>query len=365
MIRSCLVGWLLIPALVLAGHLSLKDHPARGEWHFNPEKMWGVDKAGDGEFGRIAELLVSEKEYVCARDFGHNVSYIFDRNGAFIRKFAPQGAGAGQLPFYLNRFPAGDSIVLAAPDRLHYFSQDGVFERAVENDLFVRFPLYFMSEREFIYAPNLPESPVHDTKLISADLISGKERTLVDFSEAGTGGGRSFRGPMLMIPSLTPQVRFDYGRGTMVFGRSDAYKLFIADRGGKVRSTFSLDRKRTTATLEDKRLLLAHVKMAEERKKQIIAQLPDETTFFSRFHLVDGFICVFAVTDPRQNTNSQQIDIFSDKGEYLYRGKLEFGDGLTFAGASDLVLKGRHAYVIVEDSRGKQTLAKYRISLPR
>jgi hypothetical protein len=67
----------------------------------------------------------------------------------------------------------------------------------------------------------------------------------------------------------------------------------------------------------------------------------------------------------RPRTGSQQIDIFSDSGKYLYRGTLGFGDSLVFAGASDLVLKGRSAYVILGDGRGKQTLAKYRISLPR
>jgi hypothetical protein len=343
----------------------MKDQPARGDWRFNPERIWEVDKAGDEGFGRIGELLVSKDGHVCFRDFGRNVSYLFDGNGRFIRSFAPQGAQAGQLPRYLNRFQAADKIVLAAPDKLHYFSRDGVFERAVENDLFARFPLCYINEHEFVYAPNLPRSPVHEKRLVLSDLASGTESTLVDFSETKTEEGGATEGPMLMIPSLTPQVRVDCDRGRMAFGRTDHYRIFVADWDGKVLSSFSLERKGMTATLEDKRLLLADVKLPEDRKAQIVARLPDRMTYFSHLDLAEGFIYVFAITGPGPKANSQQIDVFSEQGEYLYRGRLEFGGTVRFNGASNLVFRGRDAYVILEDAQGRQTLAKYRVNLPQ
>jgi hypothetical protein len=120
-----------------------------------------------------------------------------------------------------------------------------------------------------------------------------------------------------------------------------------------------------TASLDDKRLLLASVKIPEERKEKIIAQLPQELTYFSRLDFLDGFIAVFAVTAPGQKANSQQMDIFSQKGEYLYRGQMTFGDNLKFAGHSNLVLKGGYVYVILENDQGQQSLAKYRIKLPK
>jgi hypothetical protein len=362
--RASLAAGFLVPAFVLAGQLALKDDPTRGEWRFSPEKLWQIHKAGDADLGRIAELLVSDNEHVCVRDFARNVSYLFDRDGKYIRAFAPQGNEAGQLPRYLNRFRAGSHIVLAAPDRLHFFTEDGVYERAVENDLFVRFPLWFMSEREFIYAPNLPQSPVHDTKLISVDLASGTERTLLEFSGAAGSAARDVRGPMLMIPTLTPQVKLAYDRGTMAFARNDDYRIHVADRAGRIRSAFRLDRRGTPVTLEDKQRLLAGAKLPEAQRAQFIAQLPDETTFFSQLLLVDGFIYVFAVTAPANRIGAQRVDIFSASGEYLYRGTLEFGGELTFAGASDIILKGPHAYVILENRQGVRTLAKYRVSMP-
>jgi len=358
-------AWLLIPALMLSGQIPLKDDPSKGEWHFDPEKIWEIDKAGDDDFGRIAELLVSDKHHVYLRDFKKNISYVFDGNGRFIKKFAPQGKGDGQLPFYLNRFQAGEKIVLAAPDKLHYFSQDGTFEHAVENNLFLRFPLYFISENEFIYAPNFPRSPVNEKKLILLDMSSGKERTLVDFSETGAKGENAPQGPMVMIFSLTPQVRFDHDGNKMVFGRSDQYKIFIADQAGRILSSFCLDRKRMTASLEDKKGHFAGTGIPEEQIGKIIAQLPDEMTYFSHIDSCNGLIYIFAVTNMKPKTNSQQIDIFSEKGEYIYSGKIGFGDDLKFGSPSNLLIKGEYVYVILENDQGKQTLAKYRIKLPQ
>jgi hypothetical protein len=98
-------------------------------------------------------------------------------------------------------------------------------------------------------------------------------------------------------------------------------------------------------------------------KKSLL--LPDEMTYFSHLDSIDGFIYVFAVTDWGQKTSSQQIDIFSEKGEYVYRGNMKFGDNLKFAGSSNLVIKGGYVYVILENGQGRQTLAKYRVKLPR
>ena len=358
-------GLLLIPILIFSGQTSIKDNPLKGEWRFYPEKIWEADSAGDDDFGRVAELLVSDKQYIYLRDFEHNISYIFNDKGHFIKKFAPQGNEKGQLSQYLNRFQAGGKIVLATPDKLHFFSQDGTFEHAVENNLFLRFPLFFISENEFIYAPNLPQSPVNEKKLVIFDIPSGKDKILLDFSETETNSGNSFQGPMVMIFSLTPQVRLDYDGKKMVFGRSDQYKIFIADQAGEILSSFSLDRKRMTASTEEKRHHFANSKIPEERVEKIIAQLPDEMTYFSHIDSINGFIYIFAVTNIGPMTTSQQIDIFSEKAEYIYSGKIEFGDNFKFGSPSNLFIKDEYVYVILESDQGKQTLAKYRIKLPQ
>lgn len=347
------------------GQTSLKDTPLNGEWNFHPEKIWEIDKAGSENFGRIAELLVSNKKNIYVRDFEHNISYIFDEKGNFIKKFAPQGSGEGQLSRYTNRFLAEDKIVLAAPDKLHFFSQEGTFKHSVENNLFLRFPLVFLNENEFIYAPNFPQSPVNEKKLMLFDIPTGTDKIIVDFSEPNPQGDKAAPGLMIMIFSLTPQVRLDYNGKKMVFGRSDQYKIFTSDKAGKIITSLDLQRKRKKASLEDKQLHFANMKIPQERVEKILAQLPDEMTYFSHIELINGFIYVYAVTNMAPKTTSQQIDIFSEKGEYLYRGKIGFGDDLKFGSPSNLVIKDEYVYVVLENNQGKQTLAKYRIKLPQ
>jgi hypothetical protein len=311
-------------------------------------------------------LLISNKHNnIYVRDFENNISYIFDEKGNFIKKFAPQGNGEGQLSHYLNRFLAGEKIVLAAPDKLHFFSQDGTFDHAVENNPFLRFPLYFIDENEFIYAPNFPQSPWNQKKLILFDIPSGTDKILVDFSETETNSEQAPQGPMIMIFSLTPQVRLDYEGDKMVFGRSDQYQIFIANKAGEILSSFSLQRKIRTASPEDKRHHFTNSNIPEESVEKILAQLPDEMTYFSHIDSINGLIYIFAVTNMGPKTTSQQIDIFSEKGEYLYKGTLEFGGRLKFGSPSNLVIEDEYLYVILENDQGKQTLAKYRIKLPQ
>jgi hypothetical protein len=357
-------GWLLIPALLFCGQTPMKDKPLKGEWDFCPHRIWKADKAGNDDFGRIAELLVSDQGYVFLRDFEHNISYIFDEKGHFLKKFAPQGSGEGQLSHYINRFQAGEKIVLATPDKLHFFSQDGTFDHSIENNLFLRFPLVFLDGNRFVYAPNLPQSPVNQKKLMLFDIPSASDTLLVDFADSETDGGNEFRGPMVMIFSLTPQVKLSTDGEQMAFGRNDRYRIFIANQTGKIISSFGLERKRMTATIAEKRHHFAASKIPEERVEQIVTRLPDEMTFFSHMEYLSGLIYVFAVTGIGPMTTSQQIDIFSRTGEYLYRGRIEFGVNLQFGTPSNLVIKRDHLYVILKNNEGKQTLAKYRIKLP-
>ncbi len=358
-------GCLFIPVLLLAGQSPLKDHPSKGNWNFDLEKIWEVDKAGDEDFGRIAELLVSEQKNIFVRDFKNNVSYIFDDGGRFVKKFAPKGNEPGQLSHYLNRFQAGEKIVLAAPEKLHYFTQDGAFDHAADNNLFIRFPLTFLNENEFIYAPNLPQSPVHERKLKSFNLLSGEEKLLLDFSDPENPDENFIQGLMVMIFGLIPQVDLVSDGEKIMFGRNDQYKIFTADPTGKILSFFSLDRKKMKASAEDKRNHFSGSSIPKETLEKIVTQLPDEMTFFSHIDAMDGYIYVFSVTGIGNKTTSQQIDIFSEKGEYLYRGEIKFGDNLKFGSPSNLVLGNGYLTVILENDQGELKLAKYRIKLPQ
>jgi hypothetical protein len=98
--------------------------------------------------------------------------------------------------------------------------------------------------------------------------------------------------------------------------------------------------------------------------EKILTQLPDKMTYFSHIESIDGLIYIFAVNQVGPKTTSQQVDIFSEEGEYLYKGTLEFGANRKFGSPSNLIIKNEYVYVILENDQTKQTLAKYRIRLP-
>jgi len=352
-----LVACLLVTVLTLSGQVNLKDQPAKGEWQFSPEKIWEADKAGNTDFGRIAELLVTDRNNIIVRDFERNISYIFDDQGRFVKQFAPQGSGKGQLSFYMNRFQAGDKIVLAAPDKLHYFAQDGAFVRAVDNNLFFRFPLRFLNENEFLHAPSFPQSSTHQKKLAAVDLSTGQEKTLLDFTEQAARGQNPPPTPMVIIFSLIPQVMLDDDGQALFFGRSDEYTINTANHSGNIQGSFGLERQKLTASPESKRNHLADSQMPRENLERILSRLPDKMTHFNRIQSVNGLIYIFAVTNLDKETAVQPIDIFSPKGEYLYRANLKFGDLVKFGSPHNVFIKSDTVYVILKNEKGKQTLA--------
>lgn len=357
----------LLISLTLNSQITNKNRPQKGNWDFKPEKIWEVDKAGKNEFGVIAELLVSDsgQNKIYVRDFKHNISYIFNGNGQFLGSFAKQGTGKGEVSRYLNRFLAENNIVIGTPEKLHFYSEDGVYDKSFENNLFIKFPLIFLSKNEFIYAPPLPRSPVNQKKLMLFNLNSGEDKLVLDFSETKNAAESNTSAPMIMIFGLTPQVRLAADKNKIYFGRNDQYNLHVADLKGNMDFSFGLDREKKKVSTEEKKNHFLGTKTPQERIDSLIEQLPDEMTYFSHITIINGLIYVYAVNNIARTQEQQTIDIFSETGKYLYRGNIKFGDDLKFGSPSNLVIYKSFVYVILKSRDGTQTLAKYRITHPK
>jgi hypothetical protein len=355
---------MLLTSLAVNAQIRNDDNPKLGQWDFNPKKIWEIDKAGEIEFGRVAELLVSDHGNIYMRDFEHNISYIFDSDGHFIGSFARQGTANGELSRYLNRFLAENKIVLGTPETLCFYSEDGVFLTSFENNLFMRFPLVFLNEREFIYAPTLPRSPVNQKKLMRYNLHSGEDKQILDFAENATATEAETPAPMIMIFALTPQIRLTVHEDRLCFGRSDAYTLYVADLQGNIDFSFSLTRQTKEVTLEDKKSHFQGSRIPQNRIDSLIQQLPDKMTYFSQISSAGELFYVYAVNNIKQAQTQQNFDIFSNKGRYLYQGILKFGEDVTFASPSNLVIHNDYAYVVLNSKEGAQSLAKYKIIHP-
>ncbi len=359
--------WLLAcGSLCLASIADAKnvDRPLKGEWDFRPQKVWEIDQAGGAPFARPAELRASQDELLYFRDFDRNISHIFNREGKPVASFAKQGRGAGEVDRYLNCFIAGDRVVIGTPGRLHFYSKGGVFSGSIENNLFARFPLGFLSESEFMFAPEEMGKPQPDVvRIVSFEIRSQQEKVVAEFPNPGKGQASM---PVIVL-GLTPQVKVDVDAqgGRIYFGRSDDYTIHVSDLQGKELFSFGLDRRRKSAGEDDKRRHFEQSGIPKDRYKRILPLLPGELTQFLGIQAVGDFVFVYPTESLDRKREKIAVDIFSADGKYLYRSCLRFGDRTPFyTSVENMAISGGHCYVLLEDGMGRSLLAKYNLSLP-
>lgn len=343
------------------------DKPLKGDWDFRPQKVWEIDNVNETSFERPSELRVSQDEKLYFHDFDRGVSYVFDREGKHVNSFAKQGTEPGEVSRYLNCFLAGDKVVVGAPDKLHFFSEEGFFLKSIPNNLFERFPLIFVNENEFLYNSRIvSDSAETRDRIIRTNLETGEETVFDEFPM--TSGEKQAQGGMsLVILGLTPQIKFGYDQNSQKFyyGRSDDYNIRISDATGKKLFSFGLDRERKRATDEDKRKHFEKSPIPKDRIEKIIPTLPDELTYFMRIQVVEGLIFVFSTENLERQQDKIAVDIFSTEGKYFYRSFLQFGDETPlYTHVEKVIIKGNHCYALLEDESGKSIFAKYKISLP-
>lgn len=343
------------------------DKPLKGEWNFRPQKVWEIDSVSGAPFERPSELRASQDEMLYFHDFDRGVSYVFDRDGKFINSFAEQGAEPGEVGRYLNCFMAGDKVVVGSPDKLHFFSQDGSFLKSIPNNLFERFPLFFVSEDEFLFTPQKMGHPQGETvKIVSLDQRSNQETVFDEFS-VSTDGMAGQGGPLVVVLGLTPQVKigFDPGTQRLFYGRSDDYTIHVSDSKGKRLFSFGLDRERKRVTDEEKRKHFEKSSIPKDRIDAIIPALPDELTHFMRIQVVESLIFVYSTQNLDRQQDKIAMDIFSPDGKYLYRSHLQFGDkAALYSHVEKVIIRGNHCYALLEDGSGTSIFAKFKISLP-
>jgi hypothetical protein len=343
--------------------------PSKGQWDFELKKIWEIKASEQHPFDRIAEPLVTEDGLLYIRDFKNNVSYIFNAEGTFTGKFAQHGTNPGEITRYINRFCADETIVIGSPDKLHFFSKDGTYIKSYANNLFQRFPILFLNENEFLYGSNqMSDLPSHLSRIYQFNLSTNEEKIVDEFSVSHTDTTiEKSSGIMLFIHGLTPSVVLGYDEKIQRFyyGRNDVYQIHVQTLKGEKRRTFGLDREKIVISREEKRNHFKKSNWPEDRIQTVIDGLPNKSTLFHRIQAVNGLIYVWHVHGLPKNQHSQQIDIFSPEGNYLYLADFKFEDGITFSTVDQLVLNGNHLIGIFEDENGKSRIIKFKVHLPQ
>jgi len=364
---SWIFGLLTIAVSLLLSEVKNADKPLKGEWHFNPVKVWEIESAGADVFGVPANMQVSDQDCLYVYDQENKKNYIFDSDGNFIKTYGNKGQGPGEARDQSSLFLVDDKILIVDVGRIHYSRLDGTYLHSVVNSLYSRRPILFLSEHEFLAAPlGIFEAPDFRAQIKRINLETDQETVIADFEifEGGIGRAGKMVGS-LIVPGLTPLMTVGYGSERLYYGRSDRYRIQIAGLNGKLLNAFSLDRNKKRVSENIKRKYFGqYSSMRKQALDQIIATTPNETTFFSRIETHGGLIYIFVPDISRQNR--QEIDIFSPEGKYYYRGYFAIEDDLTMLEPQiyNPYIKDEFLYISVTDRKDNVKIIKYEISLP-
>lgn len=361
---------LLVPATTLVvmmagGSAGQFDMSAAREWAFEMEKVWEIRKIGDDELLRPAEPRIADDGTLYCHDFERHLSYIIDGDGKLVATFAPRGSGEGEVPMYLNCFPAGDYVVICAMDKLHFFTKQGQFVKAAPNNPFVRFPLAFKNENEFWVAPGaLGDSPGGSAVVTHVNLSSGEETTVHEFAlsdaeKKPSGGG--------VVVGLTPQAKmgFDRQSNRIYFGKNSDTVIYRLDGDGGTIESFSFTGAPRPVSVADKRNHFARFDIPEEHLAMMIEALPDQMAYYNRIQVVNGLVYLLSTGNIGHTHTGQHVNVYSPDGRHLYYGRIQLEDGWHLSGPDNLQLADGFIYAIQENDAGGKKIVKYAITLPR
>jgi hypothetical protein len=361
-----LVCFLLAHGLY-AEEIKNTDKPAKGESTFDIKKVWEIDTAGEDPIGNIDDILISAKGDICCYDSKNMKYYLFDGNGKFFHAFGTRGEGPGEIkqPEEAPILKAGDKIVVQDVDRMHYFTWEGKYIKSVVNPK-DRMPTLFLNEDEFIRAPlTILAAPDGIAKVTQINLVSGERKVLTEFTMFKGGALQSDRGSASMwADGLTPMFILGKIGSKLYYGVNDKYQVYISDMDGKVRGSFSLTRQKTSVSEQEKIDFISRAAQGQapdDLIRKLAKQLPNQETYFSLIEEHNGIIYLYIRKFFMKNT--QQIDIFSPEGKYLYKKIIKVEPKYKI-GCMPVIDKD-YLYLALEDEDGEITLSKYQITLPK
>jgi hypothetical protein len=355
----------MVVATMICTHCYGSDTSDPTQWDFGMQKVWEIQQIGEDELLRPAEPRIADDGTLYLHDFERHVSYIIDGDGKPVGKFASRGSAEGEVPMYLNCFPAGDHVAICAMDKLHFFTKQGQFVKAVPNNPFVRFPLAFKNENEFWVAPGaLGDTPDSLAIVTHVDLASGNETTVYEFTRSDiekipTGGG--------VVVGLTPQIKMGLDRKSdrVYFGKnSDTVIYWLAGDRAETGS-FSFTGAQRPVSEADKRNHFAKFNIPEERVSMMINVLPDQLAYYNRIQVIDGLVYLFSAESIGHAHTAQIVDVFSPEGRHLYSGQIRVEDGWHISGPDNLQLADGFVYAVQENQAGNKKIVKYSIALPQ
>jgi hypothetical protein len=338
------------------------DKPKYGDWDLKPKKIWTIEGAGNDVFS-MPDVLVSDEGTLFIYDWKNKRSYLFDKYGQFVKIYSKRGEGPGEIRFYMKGLLIKDKHIIVDFDRLHYFSKAGNYLHSIPNIFTEREPQFFIDEQQFFSAPS------HDISTrpgnIQFNHLGTKAKNVVKTLDP-LNAKEVRETPSINIIGLTPQIIIGYDPigQNIYYGTNNLYLIHRMDLEGKASLSFSIQRQQESVS-DDRIRAEADLFGGEPINPRQMKSLSKKTTYFHRLQIIDGLIYVFN-GNFGLHWEKQQIDVFSLKGEYLYKIVFipEEGEKIYFS-RSNILIKKSHLYTVLEDEGGEVKIIKYEITLPR
>lgn len=344
-----------------------QDKPLKGKWDFNPRQVWAVAEAGDDIPVRVGSIQVDDDGKIYVLEAKMAKFFVFAPDGKFLFSFGRRGEGPGEFKMAFNFFLFKDRLIVPDSGRFHLFTKNGAFTRSIFAGSMI-FPRAFIDENRFVYVKEALVDKPSAGSLEIFDLEKKESKPILELPVeqklTASSGGMVV---MLKDSTTTPGIVIAHRDNHLFFGKSDKYRIRKTDLAGKEIFSFTLEgRKRREITQAYKRkrfenVMVNNARMPETMIDQMVKSIPDEAPFFNRIMVEkNGLIYIFVADLSKES--SQEIDIFSPTGKYLYHAEIKAPNNYIIK--SGLTFKNNELYLFAEDEEGDGKLLKFTINMP-
>ena len=280
-----------------------------------------------------------------------NFVFKFDRNGRFIKSFAPQGPGPGEIqnPYHIA-IDSEDNILIvdAGKRKILKYDKDGVFIKSYYNekgiDAITSGPKKNLLAMETSFSSKNKKLKLsYVLRLLNPDL---EEISIIEKFSYEMQSGTKFR-------AIEPLFCWSASHDNIYVAREDrGYEIWVYDFNGKLKRKIRKEYKK--------------IPFSEEYKEKILKPWPKgmrERVYFPKFHPPlqsmiggdDGMLLV-ATFEKGNNPGEFMFDIFNEEGVFIGRKSLN-----VFIWENRLYgqIRANKFYCLREKSSGYRELVAY------
>lgn len=270
-------------------------------------------------WGMISDISIDSIGSIYLLDFPSKRILKYDKNGKFIKTIGRVGQGPGEFVQPLNLFiDEKDNLYVNNQGRaLIVFDKDGAFKELLR--LKVDVSKFYVDEKGYIYTftREFLESGIIKI-LAKLDREGNIAKKIAEFVEMDLKVIRAERGGVMgsVKHPYSPDIFFcPVLEGLLCYGENSNYKFSICDFEGNLKLAFSKEEKIQSITSKEK----------DKFSKQEGVVFPPHRPFFKSI-LSDekGRIWVIRVKSILEKDKTENIDIFSKDGRYLYEAELPY-----------------------------------------